>query len=539
MKTSLKKILSAGTQNFVSLLFIISFSSSAQTNVSGGIYSNATWTLAGSPYIVVDTIVVFPGVTLTIQPGVVVKFDNSKRLDIRGTLIASGTITDSITFTSNSATPTPGIYSSVYLYGSTSITFNYCNFLYGTNGLLGQPGNGTSLIVKNSTFKFNVCGFAFNGGTSAVITVDSCYFSKNKRYGLNCNSSTITIVTINHSYFHDNDSLGLQVGTGATAMNLYIVKNCVIDSNRTGLYSRGWKLDSCTISSNQTGIYSGGYNRITNCVIDSNSAFGISHVSWPDSIINNMIRYNGIGLDGLYAGLITRNTIELDSIGAKANYIIPSYFYCNKLCNSTAYDLYYTSPANVSIPNNYWCTADSDTIATHIYDGYDDISYGLVHFYPVDTSQCFFTGCNLQVTANVTNATCDTCHNGSATAVMYYGFPPYIYTWLTSPIQTTQTATGLASGTYTVCVTDAQGCTACNSNVFVDSTNCTGFAITANAVNASCTLCNDGSATASVTAGTPPYSYTWYTSPIQTTDTATGLPQGNYAVCVTDLYGCT
>jgi len=42
----------------------------AQTSVSGGIYSNTTWTLANSPYLMTNNIVVFPGVTLTIEPGV-------------------------------------------------------------------------------------------------------------------------------------------------------------------------------------------------------------------------------------------------------------------------------------------------------------------------------------------------------------------------------------------------------------------------------------------------------------------------------------
>ena len=55
----------------------------AQTNVSGGIFSNTTWTKANSPYIVTDTVVVFPGVTLTIQPGVIVKFATNKRIEIR------------------------------------------------------------------------------------------------------------------------------------------------------------------------------------------------------------------------------------------------------------------------------------------------------------------------------------------------------------------------------------------------------------------------------------------------------------------------
>src|SRR5438045_9697693 len=95
------------------LLFflLIAAFTNAQTNVSGGIFSNTTWTLANSPYIVVDTVVVFPGVTLTIEAGVVVKFEDHKRLEIRqASLIAVGTITDSIIFTSNSYYPFTGIW---------------------------------------------------------------------------------------------------------------------------------------------------------------------------------------------------------------------------------------------------------------------------------------------------------------------------------------------------------------------------------------------------------------------------------------------
>jgi len=91
------------------LLFILSFVSliniaNAQTYVSGGIYSNTTWTKVNSPYIVVDTVILNPNVTLTIEPGVIVKFADDKFLETNeAKIIAIGTNTDSITFTSNSS----------------------------------------------------------------------------------------------------------------------------------------------------------------------------------------------------------------------------------------------------------------------------------------------------------------------------------------------------------------------------------------------------------------------------------------------------
>jgi len=70
-------------------------------NVSGLISSNTTWTVANSPYVVTNNILVNAGVTLTIQPGVTVKFNALKSMQIDGTLIAKGTNADSIRFTSN------------------------------------------------------------------------------------------------------------------------------------------------------------------------------------------------------------------------------------------------------------------------------------------------------------------------------------------------------------------------------------------------------------------------------------------------------
>jgi len=71
----------------------------AATNVGGAISEDTTWTLAGSPYVVSGGMVVNAGKTLTIDPGVVVKFENNAYLEVLGTLKAVGTAGNPIYFT--------------------------------------------------------------------------------------------------------------------------------------------------------------------------------------------------------------------------------------------------------------------------------------------------------------------------------------------------------------------------------------------------------------------------------------------------------
>ena len=71
-----------------------------QTNVCGAITANTTWTTANSPYIMTCNVVVNAGVTLTIQPGVTVAGDEFERLEVKGRLVAVGTVANPIVFTS-------------------------------------------------------------------------------------------------------------------------------------------------------------------------------------------------------------------------------------------------------------------------------------------------------------------------------------------------------------------------------------------------------------------------------------------------------
>ena len=139
----------------------------------------------------------------------------------------------------------------------------------------------------------------------------------------------------------------------------------------------------------------------------------------------------------------------------------------------------------------------------------------------------------LSATTTSTDATGYGLSNGTATVTPAGGTSPYTYMW--SDGQTTATATGLSAGTYTVVVTDANGCTTTETVVIDEPDDLVANGTSDNDV--SCNGGSDGQVTVSVTGGVSPYTYSWNTTPAQTTQNATGLSVGTYTVTVTDANG--
>ncbi|MEO1435545.1 MAG: gliding motility-associated C-terminal domain-containing protein, partial [Bacteroidota bacterium] len=135
-----------------------------------------------------------------------------------------------------------------------------------------------------------------------------------------------------------------------------------------------------------------------------------------------------------------------------------------------------------------------------------------------------------------TDISCNAGNNGTATVVANGGTPGYTYLWSDANNQTTDLATGLTAGTYTVTVTDNNGCEETSDIILNEPSALNEDAITSTAV--SCSGDSDGTAFVLISGGTPFYTYQWNDVNSQTTATATGLAEGNYTVQVTDANAC-
>ncbi|MDD2345884.1 MAG: gliding motility-associated C-terminal domain-containing protein, partial [Bacteroidales bacterium] len=134
-----------------------------------------------------------------------------------------------------------------------------------------------------------------------------------------------------------------------------------------------------------------------------------------------------------------------------------------------------------------------------------------------------------------TNVTCNGGNNGSIDVTVEGGTTPYSFAWNDGNV-TTEDRTGLVSGTYSVVVTDANGCSTSINNIAI---------IQPSAVNVigviSHVACFNGSTggivTTTIGGNTGGYTYSWSSS--QQTANIIGVIAGTYTVTATDSQGCT
>jgi pimeloyl-ACP methyl ester carboxylesterase len=163
---------------------IFSFSSHVQatTIVASDISENTTWTLADSPYVLGNSVNIFPDATLTIKPGVIVKIDGAwNRIYVLGSIVANGTASMPITFTSfqddlggdtngdGESFPFEGDWYGIYVNDPTGGSY-FSNTIinYSDSGLTFK--NTPSVLISNLAVNyFNYDGLTLFNNSHAIV----------------------------------------------------------------------------------------------------------------------------------------------------------------------------------------------------------------------------------------------------------------------------------------------------------------------------------------------------------------------------------
>ncbi|MGD8782685.1 MAG: right-handed parallel beta-helix repeat-containing protein, partial [Ignavibacteria bacterium] len=244
-------------------------------DVSGN--QSGTWTLVNSPYHVIGDVTVLAETSLTIEPGVEVKFDLNKRITIFGELQAVGTLSDSIYFQADDISePWDGIK----IENTNVSNLSYCVI---------SDSDDSGITVSSSTGIIIYCSHIYNNTAlmgGGINVIEGC-----------------TNVTIETCEVNNNQSTSTETETGGggvafTMCNLSTVNNCLIHDNTADQYGGGIFLNRTSETS------------ITNdTIIDGNTAAiggGICIFKGNDNaIINNRIRYNealGSSSSGAWGG---------------------------------------------------------------------------------------------------------------------------------------------------------------------------------------------------------------------------------------------
>jgi parallel beta-helix repeat protein len=265
------------------LLNIVTMNSEG-TSVSGSIDTDTTWDLAGSPYNVVNHITVEAGVSLTIDPGVVVKFNGAYRMLVDGNLTAVGNATDMILITSNKATPSMQQWNKIKINPSGHAEIRYCNISCATTGLELESSSNN---VTNNIFWLNYWGLELDSSFNNNISENNV---SNNNYGVRLYNSRFNNFTKNNvssCYYY-----GFYLWSSSDE-NTIVQNN--ISYNRRGIY---------LLSTSGQNIISNDFTH--NGVIISGSGQATHNIP-TDNIVNGKPLYyhkneNNLNIDGIPVG---------------------------------------------------------------------------------------------------------------------------------------------------------------------------------------------------------------------------------------------
>ncbi|MDO9255028.1 MAG: T9SS type A sorting domain-containing protein [Bacteroidales bacterium] len=390
---------------FMFLLGAISF---AQTHILTGNVSG-TWTRAGSPYLIEGDISISSGQSLTVEPGVLVEFQDHYKFNVQGQLLAVGTRNDSIRFTIDDTTgfrnlsvPYGGWHGMRFgnsTPGDDTSRISFCRLEWG-KAVGGSPYNNggaiavesyDNLVISNSLISHSFAAYAGGGiaiSNSAIIVKGNTIYQNGAGFACggiavsSCDPQIINNKIENNVALSSGGGLGLSNGADPNIIENIIVKN-------SAKYGAGIQMiTNCNplirnnlIYKNTADQEGGGVDLEANC----NPIF-----------INNTIVYNSAPMGGgidceVNSSPVFRNTIIWWNTGFTNGSQVhlfsensdPHFYYCDIEGGSDAFGLWYGGGTYFTYSGSYENNIDHNP---------DSTSQNEYLFLLADSSPCIDAG---------------------------------------------------------------------------------------------------------------------------------------------------
>ncbi len=382
----------------------------------------------------------------------------------------------------------------------TLLTLSITNVQSSDCGVAGCDGQATAVVSGGAT----PYTYAWSGGQAGANPTTLCP-----------TFNTVTVTDANGCMVIDrvnipaNSNLNLSVLTNSTP-------SCVGDcdgritvsasgGNNTVPYTFNW--DNGQTTAQATGLCAGNY-LVTVTDIDGCNAASQVTLSDPDSLVVTA---------AVVASPNCANSSDGQGLATASG-------------GTTPINYSWSNGQNIANPSSL--TAGLQTVTATDGNGCTDTSSIFLNAPPAIVG-------NVVITSNYNGAaiSCANGNDGTAQVTATGGTGSYTYIWVNG--QTTANVTGLQASYYPVTITDANGCTDTTGialqhpdQLVITPTILTNY----NGYDVSCATANDGQVQATVAGGTGVLTYLW--SDGQTTNLATGMNAGTYAVTVTDINGC-
>lgn len=200
------------------------------------VFIDETWDIAGSPYGVCGNITVLEGMTLTIEPGVTVRFCEDSSLTVNGTLISDGTLDNIINYTAFGFFPPKGYWQGITV-NPTSGDTSSLTYSYVTYASIGLEVFSSSPVVDRNVFE-NV--------SFAAVQLENTSIS----LGFNIFNSVGTAVSVSTSNvdMHFNDIMNVAMGLAMFDSMAALDGDAVFNATLFGIHSFNSSLNATDLN---------------------------------------------------------------------------------------------------------------------------------------------------------------------------------------------------------------------------------------------------------------------------------------------------